>query len=358
MRSPESPQYRLMLEVLTQFRVVVANTKKHYRNIEQTIGVSGTQLWTLIAVSQQPGITVGKLARELAIHQSTASNLLDRLFELGHISRAREGNDQRVVSVYLTEQGKKIVRRAPQPAMGLLQNALALLADAATIIPPADLTRLRRFAETEIRKEKLIDNRYDALARRLMDAANRGAARARAGDVQRVLNQIPREDSRLGRRRPEVIQALQYSVQGQLAAARRLRLQRDQWELRKTLYREYQKAVGPQLLQLVKSQPALEAIRRLDGPPPDTLVTLQARLTGGAARLERTRVPADLRAVHDLVLGAWRFAETAVRGRYDAARAANVNTAWEASSSAAGALMLLSRAQQELRTLLEPPRLQ
>ena len=127
MRSPESAQYRRMLEVLTQFRVVVSNLKKHYHDIETTTGVSGTQLWALIAIAQQPGITVGMLARELAIHQSTASNLLDRLNELGYIARAREGADQRVVSLYLTDAGNGIVRKAPQPAMGLLQNALLSL---------------------------------------------------------------------------------------------------------------------------------------------------------------------------------------------------------------------------------------
>ncbi|MEO8101516.1 MAG: MarR family transcriptional regulator [Betaproteobacteria bacterium] len=127
MRAPESHAYRLMLAVLTQFRVVIANLKKHYVDIEQHTGVSGTQLWALIAISQQPGITVGMLARELAIHQSTASNMLDKLAELGHITRAREGIDQRVVSIYLTGQGKKTVRQAPAPAMGLLQNALLSL---------------------------------------------------------------------------------------------------------------------------------------------------------------------------------------------------------------------------------------
>ncbi|MEP7156748.1 MAG: MarR family winged helix-turn-helix transcriptional regulator [Betaproteobacteria bacterium] len=127
MRSPESAQYRRMLDVLTQFRIVVANLKKHYSDIEAVTGVSGTQMWALIAVAQQPGLTVGMLARELAIHPSTASNLLDRLNELGHISRAREGADQRVVSVYLTDAGQKIVDKAPQPAMGLLQNALLSL---------------------------------------------------------------------------------------------------------------------------------------------------------------------------------------------------------------------------------------
>jgi hypothetical protein len=124
------------------------------------------------------------------------------------------------------------------------------------------------------------------------------------------------------------------------------------------LYRDYQRTVGTQLLQLVKLQPSLEAIRRLDGPAPDALMTLRARLLGGADRLERMRTPADLRATHDLLVSAWRFAESAVNRRYDAARAASVGAAWEASSAAAGALLLLSRVQQEIRKLVEPPQLQ
>jgi hypothetical protein len=106
---------------------------------------------------------------------------------------------------------------------------------------------------------------------------------------------------------------------------------------------------------MTRSQAALEAIRRLAGPTPETLVTLRSRLKGGAERLERVVPPSDLRVTHELLLGAWRLAESAVNGRYDAARTADVDAAWGASSSAAGALLLLSRAQQELRTLLEPP---
>ena len=130
MRNPESTQYRQMLAVLTQFRIVVANLKQHYGDIQKITGVSGTQLWTLIAISQQPGIKVGDLAREIAVHQSTASNLLERLAELGHIERRREGADQRVVSLYLTKQGERAVKIAPKPAMGLLQNALLSLPEA------------------------------------------------------------------------------------------------------------------------------------------------------------------------------------------------------------------------------------
>ena len=85
---------------------------------------------------------------------------------------------------------------------------------------------------------------------------------------------------------------------------------------------------------------------------------LQATLRGGAERLDRMRPPDDLRTTHDLLVGAWRFAENAVNERYDAARAGDVTAAWEASSAAAGALLLLSRVQQEIRELLEPPKLQ
>jgi hypothetical protein len=191
-----------------------------------------------------------------------------------------------------------------------------------------------------------------------MTEATRAAARAQVGGVQRVLDRIPREDTRLGRKRPEIVQALHSSVQDQIDAARRLRLLRDQWIIRRSLYFDYQRAVGTQMLQLSRSQPALEAIRRLDGPAPDTLVTLQSRLKGGAERLERVVPPADLRLAHELLLGAWRFAESAINGRYAAARSADVDAAWGASSSAAGALMLLTRAQSELRAFLEPPQLQ
>lgn len=242
--------------------------------------------------------------------------------------------------------------------VALYQAVLQLVADEGSILPAAEAASFRRIADTAIRSEQAIDARYSGMAKRLMTDATRAAARAQIGDVQRVLDRIPREDTRLGRKRPEIVQALHASVQGQIDAARRLRLLRDQWIIRRSLYFDYQRSVGVQMLQLVRSQPALEAIRRLDGPAPETLLMLQSRLKGGAERLERVVPPADLRVTHELFIGAWRFAESAINGRYAAARSADVTAAWGASSSAAGALMLLSRAQQELRALLEPPQLQ
>jgi hypothetical protein len=242
--------------------------------------------------------------------------------------------------------------------VALLHSAMGVLAEADSSLTEVDAAALRRSTEAQIREELDVDARYALLSDRLIEKATRAAGRARISDVQRVLTDIPKEDAKLGRQRPELVQALHAAIQRRLDDARQLRLLRDRWTVRQSLYRDYQRSVGTQLLQLVKAQPSLEAIRRLEGPAPDVLQALRARLSGGAERLRRLRTPEDLRVTHDLLVGAWRFAENAAQARLDAIAAADIATAWEASSAAAGALMMLSRAQQQLRELLEPPRLQ
>ena len=242
--------------------------------------------------------------------------------------------------------------------VALLQAAAALLGEHAAAFAPAELVALRRSAEGQLREELATDARYAALAQRVSLTAQQAAARAQIADVERVLAAIPQEDAKLGRLRPEMVQALQANVQRQLFAARQLRLLRDRWTIRRDLFRDYQRAVGAQILQLVKAQPSLEAIRRFEGPEPGRLQSLQSRLSGGAERLARTPAPEDLRPAHDLLVSAWRFAEGAMRARYQAIRSGNVDTAREASSAAAGALMMFARAQEEIRTFLEPPKLQ
>jgi hypothetical protein len=107
----------------------------------------------------------------------------------------------------------------------------------------------------------------------------------------------------------------------------------------------------------VKAQPILEAIKRLDGPSPSQLTNIRARLEGGTERLQRISVPGEVRAAHDLLVGAWHFADTAVRTRQTAIGSGDISAAWRASSAAAGALMMLGRLQSELRSLLDPPQL-
>ena len=161
----------------------------------------------------------------------------------------------------------------------------------------------------------------------------------------------------MGRQRPEVVVPLEAMVVANIEAARQLRLLRDRWQLRQSFFADYQRTVGSQVLVLVKAKPQLEAIRALEGPELRVLESMRRRLAGGAEQLSRVAVPEDMRATHDLLVSAWRFADSAARSRYEAVASGNVATAREASSAAAGSLLMFNRLQQELRTYLEPPRL-
>jgi hypothetical protein len=248
----------------------------------------------------------------------------------------------------------KLAERSAE-RMALLQSALALLHEAASSI--ADGERMRDMVNAQIRTEQRIDEQYTNLSKRRLQTAARASARAKVRDLEAVLTRIARDDRKLGNRRPEVIQAVNASVNAHLDSARKLRLLRDQWMLRRAVYREYERSVSSSILQLVKAQPALDAIKRLDGPPPSSLGNLRLRLQGGSERLQRVSVPDEVRQAHDLLVSAWQFADMAVRTRQQAIGSGDISTAWRASSAAAGALMMLGRLQSELRTLLEPPQL-
>ncbi len=119
-----------MLEVLKLFRILVKSIRGHYQVVENRSGVSGAQLWVLSHIASNPRSKVGELARALAIHQSTASNLVGRLESLGLLVRNRLRGDQRSVELTLTPKGKSALARAPRPLIGVLQQALLNLPEA------------------------------------------------------------------------------------------------------------------------------------------------------------------------------------------------------------------------------------
>lgn len=113
-----------VLEVLKQFRVLLRSMDNHYRRVEQRSGLGGAQLWALSELAKPPGLTMGLLAERMAIHVSTASNLVSRLETLGLVERRRAASDRRQVCISVTASGKRALKRAPRPSAGLLQQAL------------------------------------------------------------------------------------------------------------------------------------------------------------------------------------------------------------------------------------------
>ena len=121
MRSTSS---RTGLDVLQQLRVVVRLAGSHSALLERATGLPGTQLWALHEVAAANGSTVGELATRLRMHQTTVSNLLSRLEAGALLRRERSPLDRRIVHIQITPAGRRVLKRAPGPARGLLPKVL------------------------------------------------------------------------------------------------------------------------------------------------------------------------------------------------------------------------------------------
>ncbi|MEO8627293.1 MAG: MarR family transcriptional regulator [Betaproteobacteria bacterium] len=108
--------------------------------VERRYGVTGAQLWALRELARQPGVRVTDLAAAMALHQSTVSNMIDKLIRKRLIRRERGDEDRRVVRLHLTVAAARVLRAAPTPGSGMLANALEGL-------PSSALTGLDRQLE-------------------------------------------------------------------------------------------------------------------------------------------------------------------------------------------------------------------
>jgi len=117
----------LSLQVLRKFRLIYGAVRQHFREVEKTTGVSGSQLWILQEVGRSAGIGISELAERLSIHQSTCSLLVEKLVARGLIFKERSKVDQRRVGLNISQQATKVLKNAPGPAEGVLPKTLLAL---------------------------------------------------------------------------------------------------------------------------------------------------------------------------------------------------------------------------------------
>jgi DNA-binding MarR family transcriptional regulator len=122
--SAEAARAQLELGTLQQLRTIVGSARRHDAEVRRIAGISGSQLWALSEIARSEGMRVNDLSERMALHQTTASNLINALVERKLIRRGRDEADQRVVRLSITTEGKRMLLRAPGPYAGLLVDAL------------------------------------------------------------------------------------------------------------------------------------------------------------------------------------------------------------------------------------------
>jgi DNA-binding MarR family transcriptional regulator len=115
---------QLSLQVLKKFRIIYGSVRQHFREVERTCGVTGSQLWIMQEIADTSGIGVSELATRLSIHQSTCSQLVEKLVTGKLIIKKRSMEDQRRVGLWLSDEAIELIKKAPNPTEGVLPKAL------------------------------------------------------------------------------------------------------------------------------------------------------------------------------------------------------------------------------------------
>lgn len=239
----------------------------------------------------------------------------------------------------------------------LLVVAVAAIDRAPAELPAAWASSVKATVATTLAREFDTDRAYQALGANMTRLATDRARAADVRGVQQLLSQLKTRDAALGAARPDAVNSIVAIVEEQLDAARRLQLARDRWALKAPEIRAYRSSIGESVQRLARLGPALEDIKTLAGSGPDALGSI---LAGAAAVLKATstvRPPDEMREAHGLLVSAAQLAEGAARMRRQAALTGDMSRAWNASSAAAGALMLSARAQTEMTAALRTPQL-
>jgi hypothetical protein len=250
----------------------------------------------------------------------------------------------------------KVVDNAAERT-SLLATAMAGIDRARPLLPPEWAAATRHEAELAMRAEQKIDQTYRTLTTNLLAQANRRARMADVRGLERLLRSIPQRDAVLGGKRPDAVAGIVAALEERLDAARRLQLERDRWALRAPAFEHYQAHVAAPLNLFLQLQPALENIKALSGSTPAALRFIE-RTAANMLKLATAIVPPqELGAAHALLVSAAQLSTNAAQIRREAALAGDMARAWNASSAAAGALMLAGRARTDMQAIVRPPQL-
>ncbi len=96
--------------------------------------VTPPQWGVLVALWEQDGLSLSELAKRSFFDGPTMTGIVDRLEKAGLVERKRDSTDRRVISVYLTPEGRELQSRLPALSEEANQDAVAG-------IPPEEVER-------------------------------------------------------------------------------------------------------------------------------------------------------------------------------------------------------------------------
>jgi hypothetical protein len=245
----------------------------------------------------------------------------------------------------------------PAERITLLRSAISAIDEKTAQLPKNWAHQTRASAQATLNAELAIERRYAELSRATVERAAAAAAAADVRGVEKAMSTLQARDRSLGGRRKDQVDGLLALLQEKLDSARRLRLLRDQWSRKAAAFRAYQDHVRSPIDKLSKLGPRLQDVKSLAGPAISSLPDLMQSFERIGRQLALIKPPDDLVPAHATLQSAAELGQQAMRARERAAVQGDVAMAWDASSAAAGSMMMLAEARRQIDAVTRQPEL-
>ncbi|MGD0230737.1 MAG: MarR family transcriptional regulator [Syntrophorhabdales bacterium] len=136
-------------ETVQSLRRIFKAIQDYSQEVSSSFGITGPQLWALKTISEYESLPLGELSRKMYLHPSTVTGVVDRLEAKGYVSRDRDREDRRVVKVHLTDEGKELIKKAPNPVQGKMIYGLRNLKTEELHIIYRSIKKLAEIVEAE-----------------------------------------------------------------------------------------------------------------------------------------------------------------------------------------------------------------
>jgi len=122
----ETPQ-NLVRDIIYQIRRLMQAGELFTKELNKTYQVSAPQLHCLLALHENGPLPPSQIARHIMVKSSTVTGIIDRLEQKSLVYRLRNSPDRRVITIQLTEAGKKLAQNAPPPIQHKIVDGLKKL---------------------------------------------------------------------------------------------------------------------------------------------------------------------------------------------------------------------------------------
>ena len=102
-------------QIIFSIRRLIQASELYTKELNRKYQISAAQLNCILTLYEYGPLPPSKIADHMMVKSSTVTGVVDRLEIKGLAERTRNSPDRRVITIQLTEAGKKLAQNAPPP---------------------------------------------------------------------------------------------------------------------------------------------------------------------------------------------------------------------------------------------------